>query len=292
MNPLAARARERRLVWMLGFGRSGTTWLLNLMCQLPGVEGVDEPLIGAHLGLSVGASLGGAIQEDRTLYEASRSRKSYFFSDSRRDVWEPALRRLVLAGLTERKPSKALVVIKEPNGSAAAPMIMSVFPSSRLLYVVRDGRDVVDSALDAWSGGWATEQLGTNVGTGDDRLAMLANLARNWVRINSIVQAAYEAHRTDLRLRITYEDLLADTPGLLGRIAAWLGREVPRPQLEAIAERLAFGSIPEDKRGPGKFVRAAQPGLWREHFDAKDREILHETMGSMLAEMGYPPTSP
>lgn len=291
MNPFTGRAREKQLVWMLGFGRSGTTWLLHLLCQLPGVEGVDEPLIGAHLGLSVGASLGGAIQEERSLYEVSRTRTSYFFSDERRAVWEPALRRLVLARLTDGKPRSKLVAIKEPNGSSAAPMILSTFARSRLLYVVRDGRDVVDSALDAWSGGWASEQMGTRVSTAQERAELLTNIATGWVRINRTVLSAYEAHRADLRLRVTYEELLADTPGALGRIAAWLGREVPRSRLEEIAERLAFDSVPEGQRGPGKFVRAAQPGLWRQHFDAKERALLYEIMGEMLSEMGYAPTN-
>lgn len=291
MKAAGERARERRLVWMLGFGRSGTTWLLHLLCQLPRVDGRDEPLIGAHLGIPTAAALGGMISDGRPLYEVSRAREGYVFSDARRAEWEPALRRLILVALIDKRRPKNLVVVKEPNGSMAAPMIMSVFPRSRMLYVVRDGRDVVDSAVDAWSDGWATKQLGARVGSAEERAALIATVARNWVEVNRTVEAAYDNHAPALRLRVSYEELLADTPGVLGRIASWLGRDVERPRLEAIAEHFAFTAIPEDQRGPGQFVRAAQPGLWREHFDARDRAVLDEIMGPMLAEMGYTPTT-
>ena len=292
MNAFGARSAERRLVWMLGFGRSGTTWLLNMLCRLPKVDGIDEPLIGAHLGISLGAALGGMIRDDRRLYEVAAGRRDYFFSEARRGVWEPALRRFVLTGLLAGRKRSTLVVVKEPNGSAAAPMIMSAFPASRLLYVVRDGRDVVDSGIDAWSGGWASEQMGSRIGSAQERATMLDTLARQWVSVNRAVQGAYEAHAPQRRMRVTYEELVADTPGVLGRIAAWLGRDVPRSQIEDIVRSLAFEAIPAEQRGPGRFVRAAQPGLWQEHFDDADRAILAETMGSMLTEMGYPSTIP
>jgi len=61
LHPSAGRADDRlesRLVWMMGSPRTGTTWLLNLMCLHARVRGLDEPLIGAHLGLPVAALVG------------------------------------------------------------------------------------------------------------------------------------------------------------------------------------------------------------------------------------------
>jgi len=45
--------------------------------------------------------------------------------------------------------SDPLCVIKEPNGSQGAGFILFRLPCSRLLFLLRDGRDVVDSELDA-----------------------------------------------------------------------------------------------------------------------------------------------
>ena len=48
-------------------------------------------------------------------------------------------------------------MIKEVDGSHAADVVMSLFPRSRMLFLVRDGRDVIDSLLDANSPvGWLT----------------------------------------------------------------------------------------------------------------------------------------
>ena len=51
-----------------------------------------------------------------------------------------------------------MVVVKEP-GSHAADTIMDLFPDSTLIFLLRDGRDVVDSWLDAYrDGSWATDE--------------------------------------------------------------------------------------------------------------------------------------
>src|SRR5258706_5553456 len=147
---------------MLGCGRSGTTWLLNMLCQLPDVDGMNEPLIGAHLSVRVSSVSNVDDANDKTVYAVRHGSLDYFFADQRRAEWQPALRALLLAGLHGRRPDhpNTLLVIKEPNGSVAAPLLMSALPHARLLFVVRDGRDVVDSALDAVSGGWVTKEYG------------------------------------------------------------------------------------------------------------------------------------
>ena len=40
------------------------------------------------------------------------------------------------------------LVVKEPNTSEAADTLVKLLPSSRVVFLVRDGRDVVDSMLD------------------------------------------------------------------------------------------------------------------------------------------------
>jgi len=286
-----ARALEERLVWMLGCGRSGTTWLLNMLGQLPDVDGMNEPLIGAHLSIRISSVSNVEQADDKTVYSLRRGSPDYFFYEGRRDEWQPALRALLLAGLHGRRPDdpRTLLVLKEPNGSVAAPLIMSALPRSRLLFVIRDGRDVVDSALDAVSGGWVTKEYGAKVDSQRERAAFLVKSAQHWVDSIEAVHEAYEAHDPALRLRITYEDLRAHTADVLEQIATWMGRPVPRARAEEIASAAAFESVPADKRGPGMFVRAAQPGLWEERFDESEKAELERVMGPMLAEMGYSP---
>ena len=52
-------------------------------------------------------------------------------------------------------------VIKDPNASHAAHAMAQLLPRARLIYLVRDGRDVVDSHVHAYGeGGWVAEKTG------------------------------------------------------------------------------------------------------------------------------------
>jgi hypothetical protein len=281
---------EPRLTWILGSPRSGTTWLGALIASATGTPLLDEPLIGAHLAVPVATviSVAGA---DPLLYEANASRSHYFFSTQAAASWQPGLRRLLLrrfagAVIASGAKSSSGLVIKEPNGSLAAPLLMRVVPRSRLLFVVRDGRDVVDSIVDGATDGWITEVHGAAV---DDeaRETFIIGRANHWVRAVNAVETAYAAHEPARRFRVTYEALLAEPVVELERIMTWLGRADAIPALPQLVDQLSFDKLPPDQTGPGRFARAATPGLWREHFSATEQELLAQIMGSTLVSLGY-----
>ncbi len=99
----------------------------------------------------------------RARSRATRSRSAY------EDVWRPEVRRLTLirlyavierareAGL-KLADDPPLMVIKEVNGSHGADLVMSLFPRSKMIFLVRDGRDVLDSLLDANTDGRLADQ--------------------------------------------------------------------------------------------------------------------------------------
>ena len=180
------------------------------------------------------------------------------------------------------------VMIKEPNGSHAADTIVSLLPRSRMLFLLRDGRDVVDWLIDAMLGSqswWAgrTRQLGRPP---QERLAFVAQHSELWVRRTMASQRAFESLSDGQRLLVRYEDILSDTSTQLRRICDRLGLELGAKGLATIVERNAFDSAPKDRRGPGKPMRAATPGLWRENLTEDERRTMHEMMGAKLAELG------
>src|SRR5207247_17101 len=106
---------------------------------------------------------------------------SYFFSERYESVWRPLLRDMILRRLAAEVGDRTdrmgiedpFVVIKEPNGSQGAELLMSLLPVARLIFLVRDGRDVIDSELAALSqDGWAARLLGSHV-TPERRLAFI-----------------------------------------------------------------------------------------------------------------------
>ncbi len=284
--PLVAASLEPRLTWIMGSPRSGTTWLAALLSSLTGATLVDEPLIGAHLAVHVGAVTSLPSPQDPMLYEAGRERSDYFFSAAGEPTWRPALRRLLLrrfaAGTTWRRP----VVIKEPNGSLAAPLLLRALPRSRLLFLVRDGRDVVDSMVDGVTQGWITETHGAALDAGGRR-EFIERRAHEWVRTVAAVGDAYDAHDPARRIQLTYEELRAEPERHVARVLTWAGRDDALPRVEEAVSLLSFERLPADATGPGRFARAAQPGLWREHFSPEEQTTLAAIMGPTLGRLGY-----
>ena len=91
---------------------------------------------------------------------------------------------------TARVPDP-LVVVKEP-GSHVADQLVSLFPGSRLVFLLRDGRDVVDSWLAAYrAGSWALDEGAFPV-TDGGREALVRWQSAVWAFRTDVVQRAYE----------------------------------------------------------------------------------------------------
>lgn len=287
---LVATTLERRVVWILGSARSGTTWLGAMVGQAAGATVVDEPLIGAHLAVPMNAVTSIPDPSEPLVHERSAARAAYVFAESAAAVWVPALRNLVLQRLaldaTRSGRRRAPVVVKEPNGSLAAPLLLRALPRSRVLFLVRDGRDVVDSMLDGASGGWIAQSHGASIDTAE-RAAFVERRATQWVRTVEAVGSACSSHPPELVHRLRYEDLLADPVGSLGAVLRWMGVAVPEAVVADTVERLAFDNLPDSSRGSGRFARAATPGLWRENLTAEEQALLHGVMGPTLEAYGY-----
>jgi hypothetical protein len=286
---------ERRLVWVFGSPRTGTTWLLHLLGSHPGVATMDEPGIGMHLALSAPETLGvpaSGFRPDQMRINDSRSGDDdYFFAARYTEVWLPSVRALLVERMTAQLAGQngdtELLLIKEPNGSLGADLIMRALPASRLLWVLRDGRDVIDSQLDAArKGSWLSNFGGGMEATPGERLRFLEDRAYLWVARTRAVQRAYDAHEPTLRHVVRYERLLGETEADLRRILAWLD-VAPPDDLAGVVQRLSFDAVPESQRGPGRFARAASPGLWRENLTAEEQQAVTQIMAPTLESIGY-----
>jgi Sulfotransferase family len=302
-----ARA-EGRLGWIFGSSRSGSTWLLRMLGSLDGVVPIDDPHLGHHLGVWRPISLAWAAAESppdlTTLDRIKHDKPSYFFSDAYREAWEPALRQLIVARFDAEAEAEAtgpppgadgaaadgaatpFVLVKEP-GSHVADILVRLFPQSRMVFLLRDGRDVVDSWLAAYrEGSWALDE-GAFPATEAGRLALVRWQAAVWAFRTDVVRRAYEDHPPDRRVLVRYEDLVADPAGQLVRIADALGLTVPAAALADVAAEFDYERVPAADKGEDKFIRSATPGGWRENCTPAEQEAMHEVMGPVLASMGY-----
>jgi hypothetical protein len=284
---------EDRLVWIMGSSRSGSTWLTKMLASVPGASCIDDPHLGHHLGtwrpISIAWATAAEPPQLTTLRALKREHDDYFFSDRYREAWMPALRDLVRARFGAQLADQSdapepCLFVKEP-GSQPAQLIFEAFPKSRLVFLLRDGRDVVESWLDAYDeGSWAIDG-GAFAVSGEGRLPLIRWLSTVWVFRVEAVGAAYERLGPRARVMVRYERLLEDPAGELARICATCGIE--SDNLEGVADRHRFSRISPRERGSGRPVRAASPGGWRRTTSAAEQRAMHEVMGPTLARLGY-----
>jgi len=297
---LWGRRNERNIVWILGSPRSGSTWLMLMLKRHPDVVALDEPMIGAFLAPFVAEQPGvdGALltTDNFTMRRAAAHRSEHFFAEEFADTWVPALGSLIterLAAHAERYPpasgsKRPLVVVKEPNGSQSADAIMRALPQSRMLFLLRDGRDVVDSELAGSApDGWVGRLIPGFQGVAEeDRLEFIRQAARKWLWRTEVVEEAYAAH-TGPKLKLRYEDLLAEPVERMREVLDWLGAPLAEEQLVDLVESRSIDKAPASDRGPKGFFRSASPGRWRENLSADEQEAMLEIIGPKLAETAY-----
>jgi hypothetical protein len=288
-----------RVAWIMGSSRSGSSWLLRMLGDLREVVGVDDPHLGHHLGVWRPLPIAWAVAKERpeltTLNEIKRRHDQYFFSDRHRQTWLPALRDLVTARfgaeLDEQRDAAGeapRLLVKEPGCHAAAE-IFDLFPDSRLIFLLRDGRDVVDSWMDAYQeGSWAIEEGAFEVAA-QGRRALVEWLATVWVYRTRAVAAAFAERPAAQRVLVRYEDLLDRPSAELQRICVALGLDVSRDELDAVADRHAFDNLDRSDRGRLKRNRAAAPGAWRSNLRPDERRAMNEILDPELERLGYPP---
>jgi hypothetical protein len=277
--------RPENIVWIFGTGRSGSTWLGSMMESLDGYAMWNEPLIGNLFGNFYYFRVGG-----RKLGRHSILGEPY------KETWLGPMRDLVLGGAAARFPEVVVggyLVIKEPNGSIGSPLLMEALPESRMIFLIRDPRDVVASSMDARSeGSWLSERRE------DQRRASKSNKNPNTyarMRANSYVQQiektkqAYQAHG-GRKVMVRYEDLRADTLNTMRRIYSALEIPVDEAELARSVEKHSWENIPEEEKGEGKKRRKATPGGWREDLTPRQVEIVEDITAPLLEEF-YPDTA-
>lgn len=320
LDPAALDQIERRLVWIFGSPRSGSTWLLRLLAHPWGVgrtpTGIDPsrfrprgpdvvPVNESYAPLHLGPlreplpDASGAAAAKLLLNDRRAGDPAYLFSDAYREAWQPAARALLLERFGSQAAAAAqahalndpLIVIKEPNGSHAAELIAQLLPACRIVFLLRDGRDVIDSMLDAdGPGGWRTRTEGVApVASETERLAAIDRQARLWLVRTIAVERACALLGPERTRVVRYEDLLADTAGELAALDAWLGIGRSAGQIAAAVKGHRFGSIRNRVRGRRKGVRAASPGLWRRNLTPAEQSLMTRLLSAKLRELGYGP---
>jgi hypothetical protein len=271
---LESPINPENIIWVFGSPRGGTTWLSEMLATPKGRKLWREPFFGVVLAL-----------RNHIANKEHLASKQFILGDPLKEVWLNSMRKLFLDVAAARYHNpRHLIVVKEPNGSMSAPLIMEAFRESRLVFVVRDPRDVVASQLDAsrkgsWYGREEYEASILDTGEGD----FVEQLARQYVINMNGAREAYAAHEGP-KARVRYEDLMEDTFAVLKKIHDDLDiRLAPAQIRESISEH-SWENIPEEEKGPGKIRRKASPGGWQEDLAPEQARMVERITAPLLDE--------
>ncbi len=180
-----------RPIFIVGCPRSGTTILRMMLDSHPRIScGPEEPSL---------------FWLSRTDYEgAMLRRRSYGIPE---DDWHGIIRNLVEA---VQKPyadcqGKTRWALKHPELAQRVPWIDKVYPTSQIIHIVRNPRDVIASSH---------LKFGRN---------QTVKYGRRWVACVRGAESAGKKLGPDRFKTIRYEDVVADPPTLMRELISWLG---------------------------------------------------------------------
>lgn len=266
-------ASEDRVAWIVGCGRTGSTWLADMLGDLPKIRRWHEPYFGRFL-------------QHVDQHPEDLDRQASFFSRRHLQVWTSGLRELFFRMVRERFPQfgRHALVVKEVNTPEIYPWLHILFPQGRIILLNRDPYDVLDSYLDLQKpGSW-----NQSFGDASARALIRARQAAEHIR-NTTVMAlnAYEAFPLERRLTISYEALLEDPVPTLVACGELLSVAVTRDSAEAVARKHSFENY--QQTGSLQFRRQGKAGTWKTsaNFTEEILTLAHEILAPLRARLGY-----
>jgi hypothetical protein len=281
------------LVALIGAPRSGTTWLQNLLGADPRVVTPQETSLFSRYVAPLDESwrwgLRGTADDwaRRRFSGLSAALTEDEFTALVRDFVQQALQRILLL-----KPGAEVVLEKTPSHSLHVELIARFAPQVRFLHIIRDGRDVAASLVDAargWGSAWGAP------GTVD-------RAARTWVEYLS---AARHAQEVAPYHEVRYEQLRGqDGLSALRQIFEFCGAPIDESEARRRFEEYSFqrqqssgvtavvfggeairhaaaGSEPEG------FFRRGDVGGWSDNWTLQQRVEFDDIAGDMLVALGY-----
>ncbi|MGV3486085.1 MAG: glycosyltransferase family protein [Planctomycetaceae bacterium] len=273
------KAGEQQIAWIIGCGRTGSTWLAEMLGDLPRIRRWHEPYFGRF------------FQHINERPEERERRASFFFK-RHEPIWIDGLRELFFRMVRERYPQfgRHGLVVKEVNAPEFYPWIQRVFPGVRLILLVRDPYDVLDSYLDLQRPGSWNQTFAADSEDADKKAAKV-RIAATHIRhtMHSSLQT-YDSFPVDQRIWLTYEQLLEDAGTCLQACAKLLSIEVDAETAQDVVDKHSFSRYEKRHTGPLQFRRRGQAGGWKDsdNFGPDVLGIAQAELGPLRRRLGYP----
>lgn len=292
MRPDCARPvrRERRIVWLAGYPKSGNTWRRLLLSNF--ILRTDKPISIEMLGtLPTGPDAAGRVFLDEWIDVAVSEFSFNEIDQLRPDVW-----RAVVDSRCHQADASFFVVHdafrRTTNGAELFPDEVT----TGAVYLIRNPLDVAVSwgFFDAAGDMDAGVEFVNGPDTHSDGRYRVPEILIDW---SSHVQSWLDAPFPVLVVR--YEDMLTDPVGQLAGMAGFLGLEGEKDE-ERLRRAAAFSSFDtlrneEEQlsfffqRGGVRFFRSGRQADWRRHLSQAQVDQIVDRHGAVMTRWGYLP---
>src|SRR5215212_1028133 len=168
--------RPENIIWIIGSPRTGSTWLSRMLGELENYEVWQEPFFGVILSF-----------RDNIANQGWIGHRNFILGERNKPIWLNYMRRMFLAVAEVWFTGHGHLVVKEPNGSVGARLVLEAFPESKVIFLVRDPRDVIASQFDAEGGSFVFSQPASEE-------EFVESLSHDVVASVTAAQEAFDAH--------------------------------------------------------------------------------------------------
>lgn len=266
--------------FILGCGRSGTSLLSRMLNQHPRIAVPYE----SHLFNTFydWLHLYGDLQEEKNL---ERLVADILSTDVMRD-WDPCLSQKEVRGQIQQKDFGGVVEAllstyalktgkarwgeKTPQHVYCWDAISQLFPQSRVIHIVRDGRDVALSLLRARFGPKS-----------------IYGCATYWNRYLNEIEKLKETISPDSIHQVKYETLLEHPESELRAICSFLGEHFAPEMLEFHKNKSIYKTDIENQQNLMNPLLKDNKQKWRREMSHQQLTIFESVSGKYLVNYGY-----
>ena len=297
----------REKFFIMGHARSGTTILMRLARLHPDVHCNYQ----AHF-FTRAPMLKSLVDSPEAADWLSRKSNRW---NQGRDL-SPLVMRAAADFILERdaaREGKPIVGDKSPSSSIHGQVVRdthAVYPDAKLIYIVRDGRDVLiserfrnfveDSKFLTAEDRRIIEALKvdqipfTNGTRSIFTDSFIRQIAQRWADDLNEIDGESKRLYPGAYFSLRYEDLLAQPFAEMSKLWAFLGVQVD-PALETAIQNEMGHNLDEEWQAQrnesiASFLPKGKAGNWRNMFSAHDRQVFKEIAGDLLVKWGYEQT--
>jgi aryl sulfotransferase len=287
-----------RLVWLASYPKSGNTWFRMLAHAL--ALGADQPLDINKLPVEA------AIASARHPFDQLTLLDSEALTHDEADLLRPSIYRAFARGEFRDPLAPADVPASDPyfvkvhDAYTANTAGEPLFGAARAaILMVRDPRAVAPSfathrgcTIDEAIGFMASDGFATSLNY-NDRVRQMRQRLLNWSH-----HAESWLAQPDVPVHLVrYEDLKADTAGVLATAFRFLGREITAEAAAAAVRKADFRQLQSQERQKGfveqphtttqLFFRRGEAEGWREELTAEQAARVEAAHAPMMRRLGY-----